>query len=183
MSLNQFAEDIVVVKIAFLGAGSTVFAKNVLGDCLNVPSMRDAQIVLIDLDPERLHDSEVMLRNINRTLGAGAAITSCLASDARNGLAGADFVVNAIQVGGYEPSTVIDFEIPKRFGLRQTIGDTLGIGGIFRALRTIPVMLDYCHIIEEVAPDALLLNYSNPMAMLTGGILKLSLIHISEPTR
>ena len=172
MSLNQFAEDIVVVKIAFLGAGSTVFAKNVLGDCLNVPSMRDAQIVLIDLDPERLHDSEVMLRNINRTLGAGAAITSCLASDARNGLAGADFVVNAIQVGGYEPSTVIDFEIPKRFGLRQTIGDTLGIGGIFRALRTIPVMLDYCHIIEEVAPDALLLNYSNPMAMLTGGILK-----------
>ncbi|MHB1356115.1 MAG: alpha-galactosidase [Anaerolineae bacterium] len=161
-----------MVKIAFLGAGSTVFAKNVLGDCLNVPSMRDAQIVLIDLDPVRLHDSEVMLKNINRTLGAEANITSCLAGDARTGLAGADFVVNAIQVGGYEPSTVIDFEIPKRFGLRQTIGDTLGIGGIFRSLRTIPVMLDYCHIIEEVAPDALLLNYSNPMAMLTGGILK-----------
>ena len=161
-----------MVKIAFLGAGSTVFAKNVLGDCLNVPSMREAQIVLVDLDPERLHDSEVMLKNINRTLGSGATITSCQAADARIGLAGADFVVNAIQVGGYEPSTVIDFEIPKRFGLRQTIGDTLGIGGIFRALRTIPVMLDYCHIIEEVAPDALLLNYTNPMAMLTGGILK-----------
>ncbi|MHB9031515.1 MAG: alpha-galactosidase [Anaerolineae bacterium] len=161
-----------MVKIAFLGAGSTVFAKNVLGDCLNVPSMRDAEIALIDLDAERLHDSETMLKNIARTLGATAQIQAFLAVDAAKALAGADFVVNAIQVGGYEPSTVIDFEIPKRFGLRQTIADTLGIGGIFRALRTIPVMLDYCRIIEEVAPNALLLNYSNPMGMLTGAILK-----------
>ena len=161
-----------MTNIAFLGAGSTIFAKNVLGDCLHVPCLRDAHIRLIDIDPERLHVSKVMLENINRTLGADARIDAYLADDAAKALADADFVVNAIQVGGYEPSTVIDFEVPKKYGLRQTIADTLGIGGIFRALRTIPVMLDYCRLLEEVAPDALLLNYSNPMAMLTGAILK-----------
>lgn len=161
-----------MTKIAFLGAGSTVFARSVLGDCLHVEALRDAQIALIDIDPDRLHVSEVMLKNINRTLGASATIEAFLAQDAAKALAGADFVVNAIQVGGYEPSTVIDFEVPKKYGLRQTIGDTLGIGGIFRALRTIPVMLDYCRIIEQVAPSALLINYSNPMGMLTGAILK-----------
>jgi len=161
-----------MAKIVFLGAGSTVFARSVLGDCLHVPSLRDAQIHLVDIDADRLHVSEVMLQNINRTVGAGATVRSYLAADAREALRGADYVVNAIQVGGYEPSTVIDFEIPKKYGLRQTIGDTLGIGGIFRALRTIPVMLDYCHIIEDVAPDALLLNYTNPMGMLTGALLK-----------
>ncbi len=161
-----------MVKICFLGAGSTVFAKNVLGDCLNVDGLKDAHICLLDVDAHRLHVSEVMLNNINRTMGAKAKIESFLAQDAEKCLKGADYVVNAIQVGGYEPSTVIDFEIPKKYGLRQTIGDTLGIGGIFRALRTIPVMLDYCRIIEKVAPDALLINYANPMAMLTGAILK-----------
>lgn len=161
-----------MARIAFLGAGSTVFARSVLGDCLHVPSLRDAQISLIDIDPDRLHVSEVMLKNINRTIGAAATVHSYLAADAREALRGADYVVNAIQVGGYEPSTVVDFEIPKKYGLRQTIADTLGIGGIFRALRTIPVMLDYCRIIEEVAPDALLLNYTNPMGMLTGALLK-----------
>jgi alpha-galactosidase len=165
-----------MTKIAFLGAGSTVFAKSVLGDCLHVECLKDAQISLVDIDPDRLHVSEVMLNNINRTLGSRATITAHLAEDAREALRGADFVVNAIQVGGYEPATVIDFEVPKKYGLRQTIGDTLGIGGIFRALRTIPVMLDYCRIIEEVAPDALLLNYTNPMAMLTGAILKASAV-------
>jgi len=161
-----------MTKIAFLGAGSTVFARSVLGDCLHVDALRDAQIALIDIDPDRLHVSEVMLKNINRTLGASATIEAFLAQDAAKALAGADFIVNAIQVGGYEPSTVIDFEVPKKYGLRQTIGDTLGIGGIFRALRTIPVMLDYCRIIEQVAPSALLINYSNPMGMLTGAIQK-----------
>jgi len=161
-----------MANIAFLGAGSTIFARNVLGDCLHVPCLRDAHIRLIDIDPERLHVSKVMLENINRTLGADARIDAYLADDAATALADADFVVNAIQVGGYEPSTVIDFEVPKKYGLRQTIADTLGIGGIFRALRTIPVILDYCRILEEVAPNALLLNYSNPMAMLTGAILK-----------
>jgi len=159
-------------KIVFLGTGSTVFAKNVLGDCLNVPCLRDSEIALVDIDADRLHVSEVMLENINRTLGASARISSHLADDAETALQGADYVVNAIQVGGYEPSTVIDFEIPKKYGLRQTIGDTLGIGGIFRALRTVPVMLDYCRLIERVAPGAWLLNYANPMAMLTGAILK-----------
>lgn len=178
-------------KIAFLGAGSTIFAKQVLGDCLNVDALKDSRIALLDIDPQRLRDSELMLRNLNRGLGARAEITAHLLPErrgaeiqarpdtshldaARAALVGADYVVNAIQVGGYEPCTVTDFEIPKRYGLRQTIADTLGIGGIFRALRTIPVMLDYCRVIEQVAPGALLLNYVNPMAMLTGAILRAS---------
>jgi alpha-galactosidase len=161
-----------MATVCFLGAGSTVFAKNVLGDCLHVPCLKDARITLVDIDPDRLHVSEVMLKNINRTLHARATVEAYPASDARKALTGADYVVNAIQVGGYEPGTVIDFEVPKKYGLRQTIGDTLGIGGIFRALRTIPVMLEYCRVIEAVAPKAWLLNYANPMAMLTGAILK-----------
>jgi alpha-galactosidase len=161
-----------MAKIAFLGAGSTVFAKNVLGDCMHAPALRDAEIALIDLSPVRLKESELLIKRLNDEIGAECTIKSYLAGDAAEALAGADFAVNAIQVGGYEPSTVIDFEVPKKYGLRQTIADTLGIGGIFRALRTIPVMLDYCHIMEEVAPDILLLSYSNPMAMLTGAILK-----------
>ena len=161
-----------MAKICFLGAGSTVFAKSVLGDCLHVDSLRDAHITLVDIDAQRLSDSETMLRNINRTLGAEATIEAYLADQAREALTDVDFAVNAIQVGGYEPGTVIDFEIPKKYGLRQTIADTLGIGGIFRALRTIPVMLDYCRIMEEVAPNVLMLSYTNPMGMLTGAILK-----------
>ena len=157
-----------MARIVFLGAGSTIFARNVLGDALHVPALRDAEIALLDIDPDRLHVSEVMVKNINRTLGAQATVQSYLAEDAAAAFRGADYIVNAIQVGGYEPSTVIDFEIPKKYGLRQTIADTLGIGGIFRALRTIPVMLDYCRIIERESPNALMLSYSNPMAMLTG---------------
>lgn len=159
-----------MAKICFLGAGSTIFAKTVLGDCLYVEALQDAEIALLDIDPERLAESQQMVENLNRTLGARATIKSYLADQAEEAFRGADYFVNAIQVGGYEPSTVIDFEVPKKYGLRQTIGDTLGIGGIFRALRTIPVMLDYCHVIERVAPDAWLLNYSNPMGMLTGAI-------------
>jgi alpha-galactosidase len=161
-----------VSKICFLGAGSTVFAKSVLGDCLHVDALRDAHITLVDIDPERLGDSEKMVNNLNRTLGANARVEAFLGVDARKAFEGADYVVNAVQVGGYEPCTVTDFEIPKKYGLRQTIGDTLGVGGIFRALRTIPVMLDYCRILEAVAPEALLINYTNPMAMITGAILK-----------
>ncbi|HOQ31399.1 MAG TPA: alpha-glucosidase/alpha-galactosidase [Candidatus Hydrogenedens sp.] len=159
-------------KICFLGAGSTVFAKNVLGDCMHVEALKDATVALLDIDPERLGESERMVKNLNKTLGADMKIESYLAEDAEKAFKDANYIVNAIQVGGYEPCTVIDFEIPKKYGLRQTIGDTLGIGGIFRALRTIPVMLKYCEIIEKVAPDALLLNYTNPMAMVTGAILK-----------
>ena len=157
-------------KITFMGAGSTVFAKNVLGDCMLTPALRDSHIALYDIDLQRLKDSENMLNNINKNTGGYAKITAY--TDRRKALEGADYVVNAIQVGGYEPCTVTDFEIPKKYGLRQTIADTLGIGGIFRALRTIPVMLDFARDMEEVCPDAWFLNYTNPMAMLTGAMLR-----------
>ena len=162
-----------MVKIAFMGAGSTVFAKNVLGDAMLTPALAGGIVALYDIDPERLRESQMMLENINRNLKAGFTFKTYLgAARRRAALKGADFVVNAIQVGGYEPSTVIDFEIPKRYGLQQTIGDTLGIGGIFRALRTIPVMLDFARDIEAVCPGAWFLNYVNPMAMITGAMLQ-----------
>jgi alpha-galactosidase len=161
-------------KITFMGAGSTVFAKNVLGDCMLAPSLQDAHIALYDIDSQRLKESAIMLENLNRNInGNRAKITSHLGvQNRKTALKSADYVVNAIQVGGYKPSTVIDFEVPKKYGLRQTIGDTLGIGGIFRALRTIPVLLDFAHDMEKVCPEAWFLNYSNPMAMLTGSVLR-----------
>ncbi len=161
-------------KITFMGAGSTVFAKNVLGDCLMTPALAASEIALYDIDPERLADSRAMLENINRNAGGKARIEAFGPADRKKALAGAHYVVNAIQVGGYEPCTVTDFEIPKKYGLRQTIADTLGIGGIFRALRTIPVVLDFARDMEEVCPNALFINYTNPMAMITGAILKAS---------
>lgn len=163
-----------MAKITFIGAGSTIFAKNVLGDAMLSETLRDAHIALYDIDAQRLRESQLMLETLNKNINQGRAmITTHLGVKQRKAaLKGADFVVNAIQVGGYEPSTVIDFEIPKRYGLRQTIADTLGIGGIFRALRTIPVMLDFGHEMEQVCPDAWLLNYTNPMCMLTGAMLQ-----------
>jgi len=153
-------------KITFLGAGSTVFAKNVLGDCMLVPALQGFEFALHDIDDQRLRDSEQMLNNLKETLQKDIKITATL--NRKEALTGAKYVINAIQVGGYEPSTVIDFEIPKKYGLRQTIADTIGIGGIFRNLRTIPVLLDFAKDMEEVCPDALFLNYTNPMAVLTG---------------
>ncbi len=161
-------------KITFMGAGSTVFAKNVLGDCILTPSLQDSEIALYDIDIQRLKDSEDMLKNININNNGHAKIKSY--TNRKDALRGANYVVNAIQVGGYDPCTITDFEIPKKYGLRQTIADTLGIGGIFRALRTIPVMLDFARDMEEVCPNAWFLNYSNPMAMLTGAMLKASSI-------
>ena len=163
-----------MVKIAFMGAGSTVFAKNILGDCFCREALKDSRIALYDIDKDRLAESEAMLATLNRNINGGRAkITTHLGvANRKKALQGADFVVNAIQVGGYEPSTVIDFEIPKKYGLRQTIADTLGIGGIFRALRTIPVMLDFAKDMEKVCPNAWFLNYTNPMAMLTGSMLR-----------
>jgi len=161
-------------KITFMGAGSTVFAKNVLGDCILTPALQDSEIALYDIDNQRLKDSENMLKNINSNNNGHAKIISY--TNRKEALRGANYVVNAIQVGGYDPCTITDFEIPKKYGLRQTIADTLGIGGIFRALRTIPVMLDFARDMEEVCPDAWFLNYSNPMAMLTGAMLKASSI-------
>jgi alpha-galactosidase len=157
------------MKIAFMGAGSTVFARNVLGDGMCSPALRDSEIALYDIDGERLEQSEAILGAINRGLGGRARIRSYSGvENRREALRGADFVVNAVQVGGYDPCTITDFEIPKRYGLRQTIADTLGIGGIMRALRTIPVMEEFARDIEAVCPDAWLLNYTNPMAMLSG---------------
>ena len=161
-------------KITFMGAGSTVFAKNILGDCMCREALKDSEIALYDIDGERLKESEVLINALNANINDNRAVIKCYhgIEQRKNALRNADCIVNAIQVGGYEPSTVIDFEIPKKFGLRQTIGDTLGIGGIFRALRTAPVMLDFARDIEEVAPDAWFLNYTNPMAMVTGAMLK-----------
>ena len=161
-----------MLKITFMGAGSTVFAKNVLGDVMSTPALRECEIALYDIDPTRLKESLQILTVINANINENRAIIKPYlgVENRKEALRGATFVVNAIQVGGYEPCTVIDFEIPKKYGLRQTIADTLGIGGIMRALRTIPVMEDFAHDMEEVCPDALLLNYTNPMAMLTGYI-------------
>ena len=158
------------MKITFIGAGSTVFVKNVLGDTMMCEALQDAEFALYDIDAQRLEDSRLLISDMNRNLNQSRAkVTTFLGVEQRKeALRGANFVICAVQVGGYEPCTVIDFEIPKKYGLRQTIGDTLGIGGIFRALRTIPVLRDCARDMEEVCPDAWLLNYANPMAMLTG---------------
>lgn len=134
------------------------------------PALRDAKIALYDIDEKRLKESEIILKALNHNVNEDrACITTYLGVENRKeALRDADFVVNAIQVGGYEPCTVTDFEIPKKYGLRQTIGDTLGIGGIMRGLRTIPVMEEFARDMEEVCPNTLFLNYTNPMAILTG---------------
>ncbi len=165
-----------MAKITFMGAGSIIFAKSVLGDCMLTDSLHDAHIALYDIDPVRLKESKLMLDTLNANINQNrATITVHLGpANRKEALRKADYIVNAIQVGGYKPSTVIDFEIPKKYGLRLTIGDTLGIGGIFRALRTIPVLFDFARDIETVCPDAWFLNYANPMAILTGAMLRLT---------
>jgi alpha-galactosidase len=152
-----------MTRIAFIGAGSVEFTKDLLADLLSFPELGDATIALHDIDRERLQSAEAMARWTNGAVGANATIETHL--DRRAALAGCDHVINMIQVGGHA-ATLIDFEIPKRHGLRQTIGDTLGVGGIFRALRTIPVMQGIGRDMAELCPDAWLLNYTNPMAML-----------------
>ena len=162
-----------MAKITFMGAGSTVFARNVLGDCMCSNVLAESEIALYDIDGERLKESEAILKAINKGLGNKARIKSYLGIESRkDALRGASFVVNAIQVGLYDPCTIIDFDVPKKYGLRQTIADTIGIGGIMRALRTIPVLKDFAQDIEEVCPDAWFLNYTNPMSMLTGYMLR-----------
>ncbi len=157
------------MKITFMGAGSTIFARNVIGDCMCSDALKDSVFALYDIDGDRLKESRTILEAMRNTMGGHGKIECYLGIEQRKeALRGANFVVNAIQIGGYDPCTIIDFEIPKKFGLRQTIADTLGIGGIMRALRTIPVMDDFAKDMAEVCPDALFLNYTNPMAMLTG---------------
>ncbi len=156
-------------KITFMGAGSTVFVRNVLGDCMCSDALKDWEYALYDIDATRLEESYEIISAMNETKGGYARITKHLGVENRKeALRGARFVINAIQVGLYDPCTIIDFEVPKKYGLRQTIGDTLGIGGIMRALRTIPVMDDFAKDMREVCPNALFLNYTNPMAMLSG---------------
>ncbi len=153
-----------MAKITLIGAGSTVFSRNLLQDLFTFPELHNSEIHLMDIDEERLRDSEIVAHRVADQAGAHPVIHAT--TNRSDALADADYVINMIQVGGYEPSTVIDFEIPKKYGLRQTIGDTLGIGGIMRGLRTIPVVLDIARDMEALASNALLLNYSNPMAML-----------------
>ena len=163
------------MKIVFLGAGSTIFAKNVLGDCLLAENLPCFDIALVDIDEERLNESYALICALRDKYKPVVNVEKYLSTDDKQteaAFAGASYVINAIQVGGYEPCTVTDFEIPKKYGLRQTIGDTLGIGGIFRGLRTIPVMKKYADVMERVCPDALLLNYTNPMSILTGYMLQ-----------
>ena len=160
-------------KIALIGAGSTIFAQRLIGDILLTPELaKDTQIALHDIDEDRLRTSEIVTRRITEKLGLKTLVFS--STDRREVLAGSDYVIFMMQVGGYKPSTVIDFEIPKKYGLRQTIADTLGVGGIMRALRTIPVIRDILRDMEEVCPHAILLNYVNPMAMLCMAINQIS---------
>lgn len=157
-------------KITFLGAGSTVFAKNVLGDCMTVEALQDFEFALFDINEDRLNDSEMMLNNLKEGMNSTVTIRSY--KNRKEALRGAKYIINAIQVGGYDPATITDFEVPKKYGLRQTIADTLGIGGIFRNLRTIPVLQEFAKDIKEVCSDAWFLNYTNPMAVLTNIMLK-----------
>ena len=159
-----------MLKITFMGAGSTVFVKNVIGDCMCAESLRDAEFALYDIDSQRLNESKLLIDSLNKNINSNRATVKAYlgVEDRKNALRNADFVINAIQVGGYEPCTVIDFEIPKKYGINQTIADTLGIGGIMRALRTIPVMKEFADDIEAVCPNTIFLNYTNPMSMLSG---------------
>lgn len=176
-----------MTKIAFIGAGSTVFMKNLIGDALSQPALAGSQIALMDIDPKRLAESEMVVRKMIATLGVKAQVTTH--TDQRRAIDGADFVIVAFQIGGYKPCTVTDFEIPKAYGLRQTIADTLGIGGIMRGLRTVPHLWSLAADMAQVCPDAIMLQYVNPMAINTWalgakfpGIKQVGLCHSVQGT-
>lgn len=154
-----------MIRVAFIGAGSTVFMKNIVGDLLQRPALRGATVALMDIDAQRLEESALVARKLAASLGAPARIETHM--ERRAALEGADFVVVAFQIGGYRPCTVTDFDIPRAFGLRQTIGDTLGVGGIMRGLRTVPHLWAVAEDMRAVCPDALMLQYVNPMAINT----------------
>ncbi|MEP3055715.1 alpha-glucosidase/alpha-galactosidase [Ascidiaceihabitans sp.] len=154
-----------MTKITFIGAGSTIFMKNIVGDALLTPALADSHFALMDIDADRLAESEMVARSMIKTLGTGAKVTTH--TDRREALAGANFVVTAFQVGGYDPCTITDFDIPKAYGLRQTIADTLGVGGIMRGLRTVPVLWGVAEDMMQLCPNATLLQYVNPMAINT----------------
>ena len=150
-------------KIAFIGAGSTVFAKNLLGDILSFPELAGSTIRLFDIDPERLKTSEIVAHRLAEAAGVRPIVEAT--TDRERALDGVDYAISMFQVAGYQPGTRVDFDVPKKYGLRQTIADTLGIGGIMRGLRTIPVFLDICRDMERLCPDVTFLQYVNPMAM------------------
>lgn len=154
-----------MTRIAFIGAGSTVFMKNLIGDALQMPALADATIALMDIDAQRLAESEAVARKLVSSLGVPAQVETH--TDRRRAIAGADFVIVAFQIGGYKPCTVTDFEVPKRYGLRQTIADTLGVGGIMRGLRTVPHLWALAEDMRALCPDAVMLQYVNPMAINT----------------
>tara|TARA_B110000090_G_scaffold61319_1_gene70195 strand:- start:263 stop:1621 length:1359 start_codon:yes stop_codon:yes gene_type:complete len=154
-----------MTKITFIGAGSTIFMKNIVGDALLTPALANSHFALMDIDAGRLSESEALARAMIKTVSTGATVTTHL--DRREALDGADFVVTAFQIGGYEPCTVTDFDIPKKYGLRQTIADTLGVGGIMRGLRTVPVLWSIAQDMIDLCPNATLLQYVNPMAINT----------------
>ncbi|MGR3292359.1 MAG: family 4 glycosyl hydrolase, partial [Paracoccaceae bacterium] len=156
------------MKVTLIGAGSTIFMKNIVGDLLHYPALCDANIALMDIDATRLEQSRIVAETMVASMATGAEIKTF--SDQRAALEGADFVIVAFQIGGYKPCTVTDFEIPKKYGLRQTIGDTLGIGGIMRGLRTVPHLWSVCEDMLAVCPAALMLQYVNPMAINTWAI-------------
>ena len=162
-------------RIVLIGAGSVEFTRNLLGDILSSAALRTAQIALHDIDPERLATAERMARWTATALGAEPTITAHL--DRRAALQGADFVVNTIQVGGAR-ATQADFDVPARFGLRYTIADTVGVGGVFRGLRTIPVVVEIARDMEQTCPDALLLNYTNPLAILVRAVSEATSIRV-----
>ncbi len=157
-------------KITFVGAGSTVFMKNLIGDVLQRQILSGAEIALMDINEERLNQSLAVCQRMIETLGTSAKVSAYTSQ--REALDGADFVITAFQVGGYDPCTITDFEIPKQYGLRQTIADTLGIGGIMRGIRTVPHLWSVCQDMIEVCPDAVLLQYVNPMAINTWAIAR-----------
>ncbi len=153
-----------MIKISLIGAGSVVFSKQLIADIVSFPEFSDCIFCLEDIDPERLSIIEKIAEMFVTQRGCSARIETCTTiSDA---VKGADFIINMVQIGGFK-STLADFEIPAKYGLKQTIADTMSVGGIFRALRTMPVMDEICQAIERYAPDAYLLNYTNPMAMLS----------------
>jgi alpha-galactosidase len=156
-----------MTRIVLIGAGSVEFTRNLLGDFLAYPELRDCTIVLHDIDPDRLRTAERMAAWTASTLGSSPSIEAHL--DRRAALVGADFVVDTIQVGGAR-ATQLDFDIPARYGLRYTINDTINVGGVLRGLRSIPVVLDIVREMEELCPDAWFLNYTNPMAMLVRAV-------------
>src|SRR5216117_1778496 len=151
-----------MIKVAMIGAGSVVFSKNLTGDILSYPEFKNATLSYMDIDAERLEVGANLCRKVGKTLQANPKIEAT--QDRREALRGADFVINMVQIGGFD-STLVDFEIPRKYGLNFTIADTTGPGGLFRALRTFPVLRDLCRDMRDVCPNAMLLNYSNPMSM------------------